>query len=56
MVDIKMNGKAVEKLSPDFIKRIPEIGIFEGTYFCPPEKENLEFRESMGRKYLDWSD
>jgi hypothetical protein len=56
MTEIKMGGKAVEKLTPEFIKRVPETGIFEGTYFCPPEKEILDFREALGRKYLDWAD
>jgi hypothetical protein len=56
MAEIKMNGKAVEKLTPEFVKRVPETGVFEGTYFCPPEKEILEYREAMGRKYLDWAD
>jgi len=51
-----MGGKAVEKLTPEFIKRVPETGIFEGTYFCPPDKEMLDFREALGRKYLDWAD
>jgi hypothetical protein len=55
MTEIKIDGKAVEKLAPDFIKKIPEKGSFEGTYFCPPDKENSEFRESLGRKYLDWA-
>lgn len=56
MTEIKMNQKPIEKLTLDFIRKVPETGIFEGTYFCIPDKENLDFRESMGRKYLDWTD
>jgi hypothetical protein len=56
MQAIKLDGKPVEKLTPDFVRRVPETGIFEATYFCPPEKENADFREATGRKYLDWSD
>lgn len=56
MSDIKMDGKPVEKLTMEFAKRVPEVGVFEGTYFCPSEKENAELRESVGRRYLDWTD
>ena len=56
MTEIKIGGKVVEKLAPEFIRKVPETGIFEGTYFCPPEKELLDFREALGRKYLDWAD
>lgn len=56
MTDIKMGGKTVEKLTADFAKRVPETGIFEGTYCCTEEKENKDFREAIGRKYLDWTD
>lgn len=54
MTNIKISSKAVEKLTLDFVRKVPETGIFEGIYFCPPDKENLDFRESLGRKYLDW--
>jgi len=54
MQEIRLNGKAVEKLTNDFIKSLPQSGTFEGTYVCPPEKENFAFRESLGAKYLDW--
>lgn len=56
MTEIKIDGKSVDKLPPEFMKKIPDQGIFEGTYFCPPEKENLDFREVLGRKYLDWAE
>jgi hypothetical protein len=56
MTDIKLGGKPVEKLTVDFVKRVPETGVFECTYCCPSEKESAEFREATGRKYLDWTD
>ena len=30
MTNIKFNGKAMEKLTADFIKKLPDVGIFEG--------------------------
>ena len=54
LVEMRLNGKTVEKLSNDFIRKPPDTGVWEGTYACPVEKENLEFREALGRKYLDW--
>ena len=54
MQEIKVNNKAVEKVSNEFIKSLPTSGMFEGTYLCPPEKEDFAFRESLGAKYLDW--
>ena len=56
MINIKLNGKAQEKLTAEFIKKLPETGIFEGTYHCPPEKEDHEFRKALGVKYLDWNE
>ena len=56
MINIKLNGKPMEKLTPDFIRKLPDAGVFEGTYFCPPEKEDQEFRKSLGVKYLDWQE
>lgn len=56
MTEIKLAGKPVDKLTVDFVKRVPEAGMFEAKYECPSEKESQEFREAMGRKYLDWTD
>ena len=40
MTNIKLNGKAVEKMTRDFARKPPEVGAFELTYACPPEKED----------------
>lgn len=44
MTDITYLGKPMDKLNNDFVRKIPETGIFEGTYFCEPDKENKAFR------------
>ena len=44
----------MEKLTGDFIRKMPEVGQFECTYFCEPDKESKEYRLAMGAKYLDW--
>ena len=55
MKDIKVNGKAMEKIDGDFAANIPEKGTFEGTYVCPPEKVKDELRKKIGVKYLSWT-
>ena len=54
MTDIKINGKPVAALSPEFAQALPDTGSFEGTYICPNEKEKIEVRRKIGIKYLDW--
>ena len=54
MTEIKLNGKPVDSINSDFMANLPETGIFEGTYICPPEKAKTEVRTRIGVKYLDW--
>ena len=56
LCDIKFNGKSQEKLPGEFMKKLPDVGMLELTYKCEPEKEDLEFRKSLGVKYLDWEE
>lgn len=52
--DVKIDGKATDKLSNDFLLNLPTTGTFEGVYVCPVEKEKEELRVKLGQKYLDW--
>ena len=54
MTEMKYQGKPMEKLTGDFIRKMPEFGQFECTYFCEAEKESQETRLGLGAKYLDW--
>ena len=54
MQQIKMNGKAMESVSMDFLSNLPPTGTFEGMYVCAPEKEKEDLRVKLGVKYLDW--
>lgn len=54
MENIKLNGKPMEKMTRDFARKPPEVGVFEVTFACPPGKEDNEFRIATGVKYLDW--
>ena len=40
MTNIKLNGKAMEKMTKDFARKPPDVGVIELTYACPPEKED----------------
>jgi len=42
MTEIKLNGRPVEKLTQDFVRKMPEVGMVELTYYCELEKENRE--------------
>ena len=54
MKEIKLNGKPLETINAEFIAGLPDSGIFEGTYICPPDKVKPEARAKVGAKYLDW--
>ena len=54
MSDLKLQGKPMEKLTGEFMRKMPEVGQFECQYFCEADKENKEFRLAIGAKYLDW--
>jgi hypothetical protein len=53
MTEIKMNSKTIE-VNAEFASALPETGVFEATYICPPEKVKLESRQKLGTKYLGW--
>ena len=55
MAELKYIGKPMDKLTSEFIRKMPEVGMFECTYSCDPDKENRECRVSLGVKYLDWT-
>ena len=40
MTNIKVNGKAMEKMTRDFARKPPDTGIIELTLAVPPEKED----------------
>lgn len=54
MTEIKLNGKSIDSINSEFISGLPDTGVFEGTYVCPPEKVKMEVRTRIGVKYLDW--
>jgi len=54
MTDIKVNDKAVEKMSNDVFKGLPEYGSILLTYQCPKEKVKDDVRDKLGAKFLDW--
>lgn len=43
MTEIKMNNKTIE-VNAEFASALPETGVFEGTYVCPPEKAKMDLR------------
>lgn len=43
MTEIKLNNKTIE-VNADFASSLPDTGVFEGTYVCPPEKVKMELR------------
>lgn len=54
MANVHFNGKAIETINKEFIDKLGETGIFEGTYICQPENIKEDLREKLGVKYLDW--
>jgi len=56
MTNVQLNGKGVEHVNKDFIDKLPESGVFEGTYICQQENVKAEIRAALGRKYLDWTE
>jgi hypothetical protein len=40
MENIKVAGKVMDKMTREFARRPPEVGIFEATYACTTEKED----------------
>ena len=54
MTGIKIAGSAVEKMTNEIMRALPDAGLFLCTYECPPEKVKDEVREKMGQKYFEW--
>lgn len=54
MTEIKLNGKSIEKLTPDIIKSLPDTGMFDCKYMCPEDKVKKDARDKLGAKFLDW--
>ena len=46
--DVQLNGKAVEKMSMDVVKGLPEYGTIVLTYQCPNEKAKADVRDKLG--------
>ena len=49
-----MDGKSTETLNKEFIDKLGDSGVFEGTYICQPTNIKEEVREKLAAKYLDW--
>lgn len=54
MTNVSLNGKSTETVNKEFVDKIGDSGIFEGTYICQPTNVKEEAREKLGQKYLDW--
>jgi hypothetical protein len=54
MSNVHMNSKPVETINKDFVDKLPETGVFEGTYICQQANIRDDIREKLGVKYLDW--
>ena len=55
MTDVKVPGTgAVEKMSNDIARALPDFGNFECKYKVPEEKVKQDVREKMGVKYFEW--
>jgi len=55
MVQVSLDGKAVETVNKEFVDKLGDTGIFEGTYICQPTNVNEDLREKLGQKYLDFT-
>lgn len=44
-IEVKLQGKVVEKMTNEVIKGLPDSGMFECTYECPVEKEKPDARK-----------
>jgi len=54
MTNVNLEGVPYEVINKEFIDKLPDKGIFEGTYICQQANINEEVRQKMGEKYLDW--
>ena len=56
MTNVQMDGKPIEKVTPEFVNKLGEKGVFEGTYICQAQNVKEDVREKIGQKYLDWEE
>lgn len=54
MSNVSLDGKACETVNKEFVDKLGDNGVFEGTYICPPTSVNDDLRERLGQKYLDF--
>jgi hypothetical protein len=54
MTNVSLDSKSAESLNKEFIDKLGDTGVFEGTYICQPANVKEEVREKMGQKFLDW--
>lgn len=52
--NVHFDGKPIEPLTKEFIDKLGETGVFEGTYICQPSNIKEDVREKLAQKYLDW--
>lgn len=55
MTNCSLNMKPLDEINKEFADKLPDQGIFEGTYVTPEENADHEAREKVGRKYFDWT-
>lgn len=54
MTNVSLDGKSTETVNKEFIDKLGDSGIFEGTYICLPANIKEDVREKLANKYLDW--
>jgi hypothetical protein len=54
MTNVSMDGKSTESINKEFVDKLGDSGVFEGTYICLPANVKEDIREKLGQKYLDW--
>lgn len=54
MTNVSLDGKSTETVNKEFIDKLGDSGIFEGTYICLPANIKEDVREKLAAKYLDW--
>ena len=54
LTSIKLNDKAIEKMTADVAKEMPDSGKLEVCYSCPADSVREEWRVKLGQKYFDW--
>ena len=56
MTSVQLDNKPVETINKEFVDKLPDKGIFEGTYVCQQLNIKEDIREKLGQKYLDWEE